>query len=66
MIITDAEAHTKWCSHGNPQNKNSKPPDHPIDWRLQTCLGAGCMNWQWVDDLKPWKGYCGLARSAPS
>jgi hypothetical protein len=65
MILTPEEAAKCWCPHGSQHNTPQRPPDHQIDWALQTCLGPRCMAWQWVDDLKPFKGYCGLSRKAP-
>jgi hypothetical protein len=65
MILTEAEAKTKWCPFSRigayGQNRNQDPP---VDFREPcTCIASRCMAWRktTTDVLTESQGYCGLA-----
>lgn len=73
MILTEAEAKTKWCPMASYRNRGGPQADSKA-----RCLASGCMAWRWlarkgpadIEERKNWPlipntnaeepvGYCG-------
>ena len=62
MIITEAEARTKWCPHTRVTNSASSSYNR---WGVYqpkqiSCVASDCMMWEWLRVDEKHKGYCGL------
>ncbi len=69
MVLTEAEARTKWCPFAYPNQSRGK--GDRTSWTLDhinrsaNCIASECMAWRWTRAFgtKPrekWDGYCGL------
>lgn len=65
MIVTEAEARTKWCPFARVSDTEERPASVNRQWRDArpergtNCLASDCMAWTRTD-LRT--GYCGLVR----
>ena len=68
MILTEAEAKTKWCRHVRTGLTAGMAVNHHVggDVHDETrCIATGCMAWRWMyspesEEVEP-RGYCGDA-----
>lgn len=67
MILTEAEAKTKWCPFACAADQESDAVSANRHWKSSTpdlscmCLASGCMAWRWTGTKAEPVGYCGLA-----
>jgi hypothetical protein len=67
MLLTEAEAKTKWCPMIREDGeRGSCGSNDPYQTSTNNCIGSNCMMWVWVltshSDEKDDCGECGLAQ----
>lgn len=75
MILTEAEARTKWCpfvrpimlDNGRiytPYGREVKKDEYGVPVKiLDQCIASACMAWQQETKFELGRGWCGLAGS---